>query len=113
MRRVVHIGASILAALALVFAACPKETTPDEITGPAKIELQVTGMTCAVCVGKLTKSLREVSGVGFAHVDLTKKIATVLVGRKERVSRAALLSAVKSAGDEYAAAIVEPITYVR
>ncbi len=105
--------AAFVALLAFVSVACPTAPKPDEIVGPAKIELAVTGMTCAACVAKLTKALRVVVGVGFAHVDLAKKIATVLVGREQRVSRAALLAAIRSAGDEYPGTIVEPITYVR
>ena len=42
-----------------------------------KIDLQVTGMSCANCVAHVKKALESVSGVAGVNVDLEKKSATV------------------------------------
>lgn len=106
----------ILAAIVILIsvsfvAVCTRssETPSTEIQGPAKIELAVTGMTCAACVTKITTALRAIQGVGFAHVSLSKSLATVLVGKEQSVSREALIAGVRGVGAEYSATITSAI----
>ncbi|MGQ3053701.1 MAG: heavy metal translocating P-type ATPase [Roseateles sp.] len=67
------------------------------------VELQIQGMTCASCVGRVEKALKRVSGVLGAEVNLATERARVrLVGRE--ADAAALIAAVDKAG--YAAAVV-------
>ncbi len=63
--------------------------------GTRTVELNVSGMTCASCVGRVEKALLEVPGVVKASVNLANETATV-----ETVSVApdALLKAVEKAG---------------
>src|SRR3954471_11427 len=67
------------------------------------IDLQVEGMTCASCVGRVEKALLKVPGVSSASVNLATEKATVhaLPG----VSAPALTAAIEKAG--YAAAQVQ------
>lgn len=61
------------------------------------IELNIEGMTCASCVGRVEKSLKAVSGVTGASVNLATERATVRVaGGSATASR--LAEAVKVAG---------------
>ncbi|MDQ6620178.1 MAG: heavy-metal-associated domain-containing protein [Pseudomonadota bacterium] len=58
--------------------------------------MNVTGMTCGGCVGKVTRALTAVPGVGHVDVSLPGKAS---VDFDERLtSRERLQSAVKSAG---------------
>lgn len=59
-------------------------------------ELTVEGMTCASCVGRVERALKEVPGVSEAVVNLTTERATV----RGRASVDALIAAVKHAGYE-------------
>ena len=60
-------------------------------------QLQVTGMTCGMCVQHVTQALNEVAGVRSATVDLKAGSATV---QHEGVKPEALLEAVAEAGYE-------------
>jgi copper chaperone CopZ len=68
-------------------------------TSPSSIVLSITGMTCAGCVGAVTRVLSRVPGVSEAKVDLAAGRATVAgIAAPE-----ALVAAVAAAG--YGAAI--------
>lgn len=60
-------------------------------------QLQVTGMTCGMCVQHVTQALQEVPGVRAAKVDLASGSATV---EHDGATRTALLQAVAEAGYE-------------
>jgi Au+-exporting ATPase len=64
---------------------------------PARaVELSVTGMTCASCVGRVERALKSVAGVNVATVNLATETAHV-----EGVADAgALVAAIKAAGYE-------------
>ncbi|MGX3011196.1 heavy-metal-associated domain-containing protein [Helicobacter sp. 23-1044] len=42
-----------------------------------RVELKVSGMHCKACVDKITRFVREVSGVGEVRVDLDVQIVRV------------------------------------
>ena len=42
-----------------------------------KVEIKVTGMTCATCASTIEKSLLNLEGVSKAEVNLAKEIASV------------------------------------
>ncbi|AKJ27136.1 metal ABC transporter ATPase [Caldimonas brevitalea] len=67
------------------------------------VELQIEGMTCASCVGRVEKALRRVPGVVTAEVNLATERALVRVASREADSTS-LVAAVEKAG--YAAAPV-------
>ncbi len=61
------------------------------------IELDIEGMTCASCVGRVEKALKAVSGVSDASVNLATERATVRVAGNA-VSGARLAEAISQAG---------------
>ncbi|WP_194288098.1 heavy metal translocating P-type ATPase [Agrobacterium tumefaciens] len=61
------------------------------------IELDIEGMTCASCVGRVEKALKAVSGVSDASVNLATERATVRVAGNA-VSAARLAEAISQAG---------------
>ncbi|WLD97767.1 heavy metal translocating P-type ATPase [Agrobacterium leguminum] len=61
------------------------------------IELDIEGMTCASCVGRVEKALKAVSGVSGASVNLATERATVRVAGNA-ASAANLADAIKWAG---------------
>jgi len=63
---------------------------------PSSIELQVSGMTCASCVGRVEKALRAVPGVLSASVNLATERATVQASSAAALP--ALTAAVEHAG---------------
>jgi len=74
-------------------------------TVPAtSVQLQVQGMTCASCVGRVEKALLKVPGVLEATVNLANEQATVTLAGAGSVSTAALVAAVKRAGYDVQAA---------
>jgi len=60
------------------------------------VELQIDGMSCASCVGRVEKALSKVSGVLSASVNLATEIATVEV--LSSVTFATLAAAIGKAG---------------
>ena len=73
--------------------------------GEQTLSLQVEGMTCASCAGRVEKALKKVPGVGSAEVNLATERATVhLAG--DRDSAQALIAAVVKAG--YGARVIDP-----
>jgi P-type Cu+ transporter len=71
--------------------------------GEKTIELDIEGMTCASCVGRVEKALKAVSGVTNASVNLATERATVRVAGGS-VTASRLAEAIKAAG--YAASEV-------
>jgi len=59
--------------------------------------IKITGMTCGGCVGKVTKALKAVYGVGDVTVSLAAGEATVQYDQR-LTSPAQMKSAVKGAG---------------
>jgi Cu+-exporting ATPase len=64
---------------------------------PASLELTITGMTCASCVGRAERALRAVDGVSGAVVNLATERATVSFPAG-RVTADALVAAIERAG---------------
>lgn len=58
--------------------------------------LKVTGMTCGMCVGHVTKALQSVPGVQLAAVDLTS--GTAVVKHDESAEAEAMVQAVTEEG---------------
>ena len=73
------------------------------LPGSQSLELTVSGMTCASCVGRVEKALRGVAGVTKADVNLATE--TAHVEADAGTSTAALIQAVEQAG--YTAAVRE------
>ena len=71
--------------------------TPDN---QDKIQLQVTGMTCASCVARVEKSLRAVPGVTDASVNLATEQASIRADAS--VNALTLAAAVRKAGYDVA-----------
>ena len=65
------------------------------MTTDSTIQLGITGMTCASCVGRVEKALRKVDGVEDATVNLATEAATV---RAPGLPLAQLVEAVERAG---------------
>ena len=63
---------------------------------PTLVELQVTGMTCASCVGRVERTLQRVEGVAGASVNLATELAQVQL--RLHVEPARLVKAVEDAG---------------
>lgn len=70
-------------------------------TNETKVNLAVTGMTCAACVNRVEKALNRVDGVVQAHVNLANEKASVTY-IEGRATSADLIAAIEKAG--YAAA---------
>jgi Cu+-exporting ATPase len=62
------------------------------------IKLPIEGMTCASCVGRVERALKQVPGVATAEVNLATETATVSLA--EGASPDALVEAVRGAGYE-------------
>ncbi|HUL61806.1 MAG TPA: heavy metal translocating P-type ATPase, partial [Methanocella sp.] len=62
-----------------------------------KTQLKITGMTCASCVARVEKAIRETKGVEQANVNLATEIAT-LVYDPQQISIEAIVKAIKDAG---------------
>jgi copper chaperone CopZ len=65
-------------------------------TGTTTIEIK--GMHCAVCAGKVSKSLQQVAGVAQAHADATKANAVITPATDAKLSPRLLWEAVEKAG---------------
>jgi Cu+-exporting ATPase len=66
----------------------------------ATLDLPITGMSCASCVGRVEKALAQVPGVVAASVNLATETASVALAAK--VPSAALVAAVQRAGYDVA-----------
>jgi Cu+-exporting ATPase len=65
------------------------------------IQLAITGATCASCVSSIEKTLKSVSGVTHAHMNLADNTASA----SGQATSQALINAVESAG--YGASVIE------
>ena len=74
----------------------PNRAAPTGSESHPAIRLQITGMTCASCVGRVEKSLQAVPGVGSVSVNLATEVASVQAG--PAVTPQALMAAVQKAG---------------
>jgi heavy metal translocating P-type ATPase len=79
-------------------AAAPAAAAPDRVV------LEIEGMTCASCVGRVERALKGVAGVEAAAVNLATERAEVLGAG---LDRAALVGAVEAAGDDVRSRPVE------
>src|SRR5262249_54420225 len=68
----------------------------DSISSPA-LRLRIEGMTCASCVARVEKALKQVPGVASADVNLATEMAEVRVSDRTDPA-AALVAAVEKAG---------------
>ncbi|MDF3933509.1 heavy metal translocating P-type ATPase, partial [Pseudomonas citronellolis] len=66
------------------------------MNSPIELDLPVTGMTCASCVGRVERALKKVPGVVEASVNLASEQARVRVDSPEQLP--ALVAAVEHAG---------------
>ncbi|MDP2004085.1 MAG: heavy metal translocating P-type ATPase [Rubrivivax sp.] len=73
----------------------PSSRTPTVATAPAALQLQLTGMTCASCAGRVEKALLKVPGVGSAQVNLATERAAVAMAAPDLPR---LVAAVQKAG---------------
>jgi Cu+-exporting ATPase len=72
----------------------------------SEIELDVRGMTCAACVGRVEKALNAVDGVASARVNLVMERATITTAADVSTDR--LVAAVADAGYEAAPRTATP-----
>jgi cation transport ATPase len=77
--------------MALMEAALPE----DDGSGARRIELDVTGMSCRACSGRVQRTLNKIDGV-HASVNLGARVATI--DASPDVSVAELCAAVQKAG---------------
>ncbi len=73
----------------------------------SRIDLAVTGLSCAGCAANVERALREIGGVRRANVNLATAKATVVFD-PGAVKRADLVRAIRDAGYGVAAAAEEP-----
>ncbi|WP_337060631.1 heavy metal translocating P-type ATPase [Kineococcus sp. G2] len=81
-------------------------------TEPADCTLDIAGMTCASCVGRVEKALRRVAGVSAAEVNLATEVATVHFD-PTRTGVQELTAAITRAGYTATARRESPLTAAR
>ncbi|WP_102821948.1 heavy metal translocating P-type ATPase [Burkholderia pseudomallei] len=87
------------AAPAAAFAVDESSAASPERVATQSFELDIAGMTCASCVGRVEKALAQVPGVARATVNLATEKATVDADAETpTVDTARLIDAVKRAG---------------
>jgi copper chaperone CopZ len=69
----------------------------DESSGGREIPLQVTGMTCMMCVKHVTRALEKVPGISRVEVTLTPPRAVIRYD-PAKVSPDAMIETVRAAG---------------
>ena len=69
-------------------------------------QLNVSGMTCGACVGRVTRALSSLAGVDKVDVSLSENVADVKFD-EARVSIETLRTAIRSAGYDVATAPVK------
>ncbi len=76
------------------------ETRPpgEPATGPERVDLAITGMTCASCVRRVERALAKVPGVAEARVNLATERATVMLAPATAVPLDSLVHAVVEYG---------------
>ncbi|WP_143275160.1 heavy-metal-associated domain-containing protein, partial [Burkholderia pseudomallei] len=86
------------AAPAAAFAVDESSAASPERVATQSFELDIAGMTCASCVGRVEKALAQVPGVARATVNLATEKAAVDADADAHVDTARLIDAVKRAG---------------
>ena len=90
------ISAVLLCAATFTISAESKEVPVEKVL--PKVTLSVGGMSCKVCVGKVTKSLQALEGVKSVIVDLTAKTAVIEIADKAKFDKAKAIAAVQAKG---------------
>ncbi len=75
-----------------------------KLCGVETLRLQIGGMTCATCAGRIEKVLKRQPGVFAAQVNLANEVATAAINPEDTNSQA-LIDAVKRAGFEAESAL--------
>lgn len=65
-----------------------------------KIEVDVAGMTCGMCIGAITKELEQTDKVENIKVSLDDKMATFSEIKDKKISDSEIRSVIKKAGYE-------------
>lgn len=78
-------------------------------TNTEKIEVEVHGMTCAACVGRVERSLKQLPGVLEANVNLATERAHVLIPSHEPTLAAKVIQAIEQVG--YEAKLISPLSH--
>jgi Cu+-exporting ATPase len=78
-------------------AGGPAGTTPVPPEGTERVDLPVTGMSCAACAARIEKSLGRVEGVRQASVNFAAHRATIEYD-PSRTNAAALVAVIRDAG---------------
>lgn len=81
------------------------ETQTNTDTQNIKVSLQVEGMTCASCVGRVETALKKVDGVQSASVNLATERADITLAKP--VDRQVLIQAIERTGYDVPASTVE------
>lgn len=69
-------------------------------TWAAKIEVEVNGMSCGMCVGAITKELKALSKVEEISVGLVEKKVRFTEMKDKKISDSEIRAAIKKAGYE-------------
>ena len=80
----------------------PRDPMQDQVEAPkrsAVAYLQVSGMGCKRCVGRVRSSLQRLDGVSFAEISLDTHLAGVLYD-PHQVTPSNLVGAVAAAGND-------------
>lgn len=68
----------------------------------ARVDIDVNGMTCGMCVESITKELKFTEKVEQIHVSLENKKATFIEVKGKKISDYEIKTAIKKAGYEVA-----------
>ncbi|EJD01002.1 heavy metal translocatin [Fomitiporia mediterranea MF3/22] len=91
-------------------AGLPKSGSPAQ-QGPFLATFSVGGMTCASCVGNVTKAASEIQGVTDVAVNLVGKSATALLQSKDLADE--VIRAIEDGGYEATLVSLEPLQHGR
>ncbi|MCX6566390.1 MAG: heavy metal translocating P-type ATPase [Candidatus Aminicenantes bacterium] len=86
--------------------AAPPTSIPVAREGTVRLDLPVSGMTCATCVSTVEKALKKIPGVEFVSVNFATQRATVIYS-PSAAKTADLVRAVREAGYDVASASAE------
>jgi len=86
--------------------AAPPTSIPAAREGTVRLDLPVSGMTCATCAATVEKALKKIPGVEFVSVNFATQRATVIYS-PAAAKAADLVAAVRGAGYDVASASAE------
>jgi copper chaperone CopZ len=69
----------------------------------SRIEADVIGMTCGMCVESITKELKATEKVEHIRIDLDAKLLSMEEVKGKKISDSEIKNAVKKAGKQYEA----------